>query len=460
MPRTVIAIIGAGSGCFSIGLVRDLCLTPGLAGSTVRFMDIDVPRLDAAHALAERYARELGADLRLEKTLDRGRALDGADFVIDTALTEPHAMLRAGWDIARRYGFRFGGSYHVMYDEAFWVNFHQLRFFESLTEDILRLCPDAWHLCVANPVVAGVTHLARKYPQAKLVGLCHGYAEIHAVAKQLGLPREGLSYEIPGVNHFVWLRRGSAGGRDLLARLDEWIADESERHWRENGPGGTLSRMRIELYRRHGVLAIGDTASWSGAAWPWWYHDDPATEAHLAADPAVGWNDYFAGVERNARRLQEIRSDPAVRVTDEFPPDRTDELMIPLVESIACDIPRTLTVNVLNKGFLVPGIPEDFEVEVPARVDGTGVRGLPTSGLPGSLLPHVLRDRVAPVEMELEAYRTGRRDLLAELVLMDRWAPGIAETERFVDEILAMPGHEDMAAHYRNGPRGGRGGSA
>jgi alpha-galactosidase len=449
MGNIRISLIGAGSGCFSIALIRDLCLTSNLHGSTVSFMDIDEARLNAAYSLCRRYADELGVDLRLEKTMDRIESLTGADFVIDTALTAPHERLREGWDIARRYGFQWGGSYHVMYDEAFWVNYHQLRFFESLTEDILRVCPQAWHLMVANPVVAGITHITRKYPRAKVVGLCHGYADIHGLVRTLGLDRDRLTYEIPGVNHFVWLKSGFSHGEDLRERLDRWIETESEAYWKEHGQVGTLSRKRVDLYRKHGVFAIGDTANWSGAAWPWWYHADRETEERYAVDPAIGWNDYFSGVERNARRLKEIEKDPSLRVTDEYPAVPTDELMIPLVESLACDIPRVLTVNLANRGFLVPGIPEDFEVEVPALVSGRGIQGIRTSGLPASMLPHVLRDRVAPVDMELVAFVEGRRDFLVELVLMDRWATGMRQVEGFVDEILALPYHGEMRGHYR-----------
>ena len=57
-----------------------------------------------------------------------------------------------------------------------------MRFFEAITEDILTYCPNAWHLMVANPVVAGTTLLQRKYPEAKMVGLCHGYAMAHKIA--------------------------------------------------------------------------------------------------------------------------------------------------------------------------------------------------------------------------------------------------------------------------------------
>ena len=82
---TQVTIIGAGSVVFSLGLVKDLCLTPGLQGSKVFFMDIDADRLETVYRLAIRYAEDLGADLQFEKSLDREAALAGADFVVNTA---------------------------------------------------------------------------------------------------------------------------------------------------------------------------------------------------------------------------------------------------------------------------------------------------------------------------------------------------------------------------------------
>jgi hypothetical protein len=51
-----ISVIGAGSGVFSLGLVKDLCLTDNLRDSVVSFMDVDPERLEIVHALAIRYA--------------------------------------------------------------------------------------------------------------------------------------------------------------------------------------------------------------------------------------------------------------------------------------------------------------------------------------------------------------------------------------------------------------------
>ena len=54
---TKIAIIGAGSAVFSLNLVRDLCLTTNLAGSSIHFMDIDEQRLTAVTELCSQIGR-------------------------------------------------------------------------------------------------------------------------------------------------------------------------------------------------------------------------------------------------------------------------------------------------------------------------------------------------------------------------------------------------------------------
>jgi len=451
MAQVRISLIGAGSGCFSLSLVQDLCSTPGLAGSTICFMDVDEERLDAVHELCGRMAQEKGAELVLEKTMDRRASLAEADFVINTALAAGHERLREGWRIARKHGFDFPGSYHVMYDEAFWINFYQLRLFEGIVEDMLEICPEAYHLMVANPVVAGVTHLARKYPQSRTIGLCHGYNGVYEVARILGLEREHITFEIPGVNHFVWLTEFRYKGKNAFPVLDRWIEAEAEDYWSENDGGysGPLNRKCVDLYRRHGALPIGDTAHWTGACWPWWYHGDEATaESWGENDPAVGWDWYFTLVRDSAERIEKVAGDPAVSVTEEFG-GQSHEPMIPLIEAIACDISTVHIVNVQNSGGFVPGIPTDFQVEIGALCSGRGVQGIQTNGLPRSILSHALRDRVAPVEMELDAYTRGCRESLVELVLMDRWATSRAQAEAFVGEILALPYHGEMREHYR-----------
>ena len=51
--------------------------------------------------------------------------------------------------------------------------------------------------------------------------------------------------------------------------------------------------------------------------------------------------------------------------------------------------------------------------------------------------------------MELEAYRTGSKALLEELVLMDKWSASMNQVSEFVNEILELPYHKEMKKHYK-----------
>lgn len=455
VAKAKISVIGAGSAAFSIGLVRDLCLTSNLEGSTVSFMDIDQERLDAVHSLCKRYADEMNIELTLEKTGNRRESLKDADFVVNTAMVVGHGGYRAGWAEGLKNGYRFGGSYHIMHDEGFWINYYQFRLFESIAEDILDLCPDAWYLKVANPVLAGTTWIGRKHPNLKFVGLCHGSRGVFGIASALGLDTSHMTYLTPGVNHFVWLTHWYYKGEDAYPILDNWIENEAVKFWETIRPSSGLGPKPVDLYKRFGVFPIGDTCTPGGGSWPWWYHTDDKTEKKWKEDPTASWR-----MERTApvatpplsKRIQqlfEVARDPTIKVTSIFPPQKSGESMISLIESIACDIPRVFQVNLLNTGDFVPGVPRDFEVEIPALVSRRGVEGIKTDGLPKPLIGYILRDRIAPVEIELEAYETRSKELMLQLIEMDPWTRSEEHAKRLYEDIASLPRFIEMRQHYK-----------
>lgn len=336
-----------------------------------------------------------------------------------------------------------------MHDEPFWSNFYQLQLFDSLLQDILAICPDAWYVQSANPVMGGITYLARKYPQAKIVGLCHGYAEIYDIARVLGLEdREQLTFEIPGVNHFVWLTRAYYKGEDVYPLLDKWIETASEQYWAKKTKG-SLRPKQVDLYRRFGVLPIGDTGSDGGGSWGWWYHTDEATQQRWQEDPEGWWREYFHATEQRVVEMKRIGEDTTTRVTEHYSREKSHESIIPLIESLACDVPRVLIVNVQNKGEYVPGIPHDFAVEVPALVSKRGIDAIQTHALPPGPLNYALRDCVAPWNLELAAYTTQSKQLLLELILMDHWTHSEKQAQGLLEEILNLPHHTALREYYR-----------
>ncbi len=443
-----ISIIGAGSGVFSLAMIKDICLTPGLSGSIITFMDIDEARLRSVYAMCSRYAQELNADLNLEWTTDRQVALQGSDFVINTAAAESHDHWREGWQIAMNHGYRFGGSFHIIHDEAFWINFYQLRLMDDILRDMQTVCPSAWYVGVANPVMAATTYFSRKYPQAKIVGLCHGYRGVYKIADLLGMSHDDITFEIPGVNHFVWLTHFRYRGKDAFPLLDHWIAEHAEDYWRDIPLSDKMGPKPIDLYRRFGVFPIGDTANPGGGAWGYWYHTDDEVQKRWQEDPVDWFDRYFQKASDTVDTIR-IASDPSSDLFSIVPPKPSGETIIPLIDSIVNDTPRVLIVNIQNTGSFVPGIPNDFAVEIPALVSARGIQGIQTNPLPKTLIAHAIHDRVTPVETELEAYDTGNYESLLQLILLDPWTTSESQARAMLDSILNLSYHTEMKDHYR-----------
>lgn len=444
-----ISIIGAGSGCFSLSLIKDICLSEHLKDSHICLMDIDRSKLDDAYTLCQRYADEVGTTLRLEKTESRAVALQDADFVVLTALAADNGRLIDGWNAAYRFGYRFGGSLHVMHDEAFWVNFYQLRLMEEIAKDILDQAPEAWLVLVANPVLAGVTLLQRTYPDLKLVGMCHGYNGVFKIAEQLGLEREQIGFEVSGVNHTIFLTDFTYRGTDAYPLIDQWIATEAAAFHADCRLSHQMGPKAVDLYRRLGRYPIGDTGNPGGGAWPHWYHDGVVSESKWREHPHSWFCDgHFVNSAGRVEQINTVVSDPNCRVLDVFPGERSREPMIPLIEGLAGAEDRTVVVNVQNAGGYVAGIPHDFEVEVPATVGRGKIAPHTPAALPSHVLRYIMRDRVLPVEAELDAYSSGDRRRLIDLILMDPWSRSVEQAEAFVDAIFALPYHEALRSHF------------
>jgi alpha-galactosidase len=444
-----IAILGAGSAVFSLSLIRDLCLTPSLSGSKVTLMDINFERLETVYTLCKRYAEEIGTQLEINSTGNRKEALKGADFVVNAALAAGHYRLRDGWEIGRQLGYRYGGSLHIMHDEAFWVNFYQYRLFESVIQDVLEICPEAWYLQIANPVLAGITLLAKKYPQAKIAGLCHGYGGIFHLARVLGLDPAKITYELPGVNHFIWLTKLFQDGEDAMPRLRRWAETEAPAFFKTCGMSSDLGPKAVDLYRRFGAFPIGDTCTVGGGSWGWWYHTDDATETRWQEAPAPWWDGYIQGGEKGVAEMRRIALDTSAPVTHAFPATKSGESVVGIIEAIACDQSRTFLVNIVRSGELVPGVPIDIAVEVPGLCSARGIQGIQTGPLPPLPLTYLLRDRYAPVQLELEAYEQASRRLLIELIMTDPWTRSVEQACALLDGILGLPYHEEMREYLR-----------
>ncbi len=451
-----ICIIGAGSAVFSLNLIKDICVNSQFDGSTVSLMDINSERLDSIYRLCTRYAKEMNLNIHILKTQDRREAMKGADFVLNVALDYGHERFKQGIEVAYKNGYRFGGSQHVLHDEAFFINFHQLRLMENILVDVLNICPNAYYIMVANPVQGGVTYLARKYKNAKIIGMCHGYTGVYRIIEAMGLDKSKLDFEIAGVNHFIWLTRFQYDGKNGYELLDKWLSEhnghlvEKEKELSKFGlAADEIGLKAIDLYNRYGLFPIGDTPSPGGGAWGWEYHTDEEIEDRYGSKPYHWYQSYFAGCNDTVAKIKKVSNDESLKVSEVFSDIPSEEPMIPLIEGLAFGTGNKVVVNILNSGGYMKGLPEDYEVEIASIVDKNGVHPICNNGLPKPIMAHLFRDRLAPVEMELAAFETHKKEYLVDLVMMDPWTRSRKQAEKLIEDIFNLPCNADMKEYYK-----------
>lgn len=440
-----IAVIGAGSATFSLGLVKDLCLTENLKGSLVSFMDIKQDRLDNITALAERYSKELGADLRFEKTTDRRVALEGADYIVNTADVKGHYHQIRAREVAAKHGY--------YYSAGLLGSFYNFELMLSVCRDIEAVCPDAWLIQSGNPVFDGTTLMTRE-TKVKVIGLCHGHYGYLNVCQVLGIDPATVEWEAPGVNHCIWLTKFLTNGEDAYPILDRWIAEHGPNYWETHVPTRThdiqMSRGSIMQYQMYGLMPIGDTPRQAA----WWTNTDIETKLRWFGQPwggpdtELGRPVHVKGLEEKLAQIDATLKDSSAKVADVFGTTRTREQQVPIIDALANGVGGMFQVNVPNAGGVVEGIDEDVAVEVRAWIDRTGVHPLRMTPLPKKVLLEAVLPKVMHMERGLEAYKSGDKTMLLYNILENHQTHRYDQAVAVMEDLLAMPGHEELAAHF------------
>jgi len=447
MSRAVrISVIGAGSAQFSLGLVKDLCLTESLAGSHVCFMDISQERLEMIRNLAVRYRGELGANISFESTSDRRAALQDADFIINTAYVKGHRYARAVRELTAKHGYYYGG-----------VNlgdFYQLKLMLDVARDMEEICPDAWLIQSGNPVFDGCTLMARE-TGIKVCGLCHGHYGCYEIARMIGIEHpERMAWQAPGLNHNIWLTHFIYDGEDAYPLIDQWIEARAEEYWRTHVATHThdvqMSRGAVHQYRMYGLFPVGDTVRRGG----WWYHTDLETKKRWFGEPWGGPDTelarpiYVENLEKRIAEMTRLANDPKASLVEVLGKSKTREHQVAIIDGLANDHEGQFQVNVPNRGALA-GVPDDVVVEVPAVVNKKGIQTIHVGGLP----PKIMVEQILPdwldMERSLLAFKTGDRSMLLWNALESHQTRSYDQGMAALEDLLAMDDNREMADHFK-----------
>ena len=445
-----IAVIGAGSAEFSAGIVRDLCVCEGLAGSHVILMDIDEKRLEMINNLAEKIVRELQASITFSQTTDRKEALRNADFVINTVQIkagelEGHEWVELQRTIAENHGYYRGAKLHYI---------SQTHFMLELAQDIKEICPKAWLIQSGNPVFEGCT-LMHRVTGINVIGLCHGHYGYREIAEIIGLDPEEVTAQSIGFNHWIWMTDFRYKGKDAYPLLDKWIEEKAEAYWADKTNERTysdiqLSRAAVDQYKLFGLMPIGDAPRQVG----WWYHTDLETKQKWYGktggfDSEIGWQQYLDELTINLEKIETAAYDTNIRATDIFTPEQGDEQIVPIINAMTNDIPGIFQVNIPNKGHLIEGFPEDLVVEVEALVNGSGIHGIKMPALPVTVFAGAMIPRWREAEQVVGCMQYQSYNLLLQFIMNDPRTNSKEQAEAMLAEWLSSPYNTRLSDYFK-----------
>ena len=207
MKNVKLVVIGAGSS-YTPELIEGVIKNHHqLPVSHIAFVDVEMgkKKMDIIFQLTKRMLEKAGLAIEVSQTLNRGNALQDADFVV--------TQLRVGGIDARIIDEKLPKSYGFIGQETNGAGgmFKALRTIPVIIEianEMKEICPEAWLINFTNPA-SMVTEAVLKYSNnSRVIGLCNGPINMtHQVAGLLNARVEDLYVEFKGSNHMNFITK-------------------------------------------------------------------------------------------------------------------------------------------------------------------------------------------------------------------------------------------------------------
>ena len=437
---TKITFIGAGSTVFAKNLLGDILSFPELADSTISLMDIDPVRLQTSEIVAHKVAEFFEVKPKIETTLDRRQALDGADYAISMFQVggyKPSTVV--DFEIPKKYGLRqtiadtlgIGGIMRGL---------RTIPVFLEICKDMEELCPDAMFLQYVNPMAMN-TWAINRASKIKTVGLCHsvqGTAE--GLAEDIGVPYDEINYICAGINHMAFYLRFERDGEDLYPKLRRVAEAKSYgRRYRD-----LADHVRYEVLRRTGYFVTELSEHFSEYV-PWFIKRD---RSDLIEQYEIPLDEYITRCELQIAAWESAKAALESGELDEVRHERSHEYGSLIIHSMETGMPRVVYGNVANQG-LIDNLPQGCCVEVPCLVDKNGLQPTKIGMMPPQLAA-LQQTNINVQSLVVEAALTGKREHIYHAAMLDPHTAAELSLEQIwslVDDLIEA--HGDMMPNYQ-----------
>jgi len=426
-----VAIIGAGSICFTRSVVTDMILTPELEGLTVSLMDIDEERLVFIGKLCKKMVEAGKVNFVIETTLDRREAVAGADVVVTTIQVGTLDAYKLDLDIPMKYGVDQnigdtlgpGGVFRTL---------RTLPVFMDLCRDMEELCPNAWLVNFVNPA-AMISWGVLIGSKVKCVGLCHSVQGLPYDMKRYFGPDyvpEKLKYTCAGINHMAWALELNYDGEDYYPKLFEAIKDPAV---------FDCNPAKFEVMKYFGYYVT--ESSYHYSEYLPYFRKDPAWVKKIRGSNTWPHMKIYDGdcFKFVSARQDDFYENLQMQIDGTAPIElkKGMEYLPGIMKALKTGIPYKIHGNVLNKG-LITNLPYDCVVEVPCMVDENGVHACYVGELPQQLAA-LNRSNISVQELAVKAALTGDKKMAAQAVMLDPLTAAVLTLEKIqamVDEMF------------------------
>ncbi len=418
-----IAVIGGGS-TYTPELVNGfLARTATLPVSELWLMDIDPQRLSIVGGFAQRMVQVRGAPFKVVLTGNQRDALRDASYVI--------TQLRVG-QMPARVGDEYLGLRHGLIGQETTGVGGMAKALRTIPV-ILKIAADLREVGAPGALLANftnpaglVTQALQKYaPDVPSVGVCNvaittkmGILERLEGLKGSGITPERTELKTLGLNHLSWHRGFSVDGEDVWPQVIE----------------ASLAELRTDPEPEWNIRTIEVLGMLPNYYLQYFYHTARKLDEQKNWPPSRG--EEVIEIEKG---LLQQYADPQLTAP---PPDLMKRggayystVATQLLNAHYNDLGETHVVNTAHAGA-VPGWPADWVLEMPCKVDRSGIHPLPAEPLPTAcfgLLAQVKSYELLTVEAAVH----GDRDAAFQALLAHPLGPDANCIQTVLDDMLA-----------------------
>ena len=415
-----VSVIGGGS-TYTPELVNGFLARSGTFPlKELWLMDIDAHRLEIVGGFAQRMAEAKGAPFAVHLTTDQREAIAGASYII--------TQLRVGQMEARRADEDLGRRHNLIGQETTGIGgmakaLRTIPVILKIAADMRQLAPEALLVNFTNPAGLVTEAVTRYAPHVPAVGLCNWpiTTKMHLLADLpgpwQGSPPERAELQTLGLNHLSWHRGLVVDGEDMGSQVIE----------------SYIAQLRADPKPEWDVRTVEVLGMVPNSYLQYYYYTKRKLAAQQKWPPSRA--EEVMAVEKDLLRQY---ADPNLI---EPPPDLIKRggayystVAAQLLNAHYNDLGETHIVNIRHAGA-VSGWPHEWVLEMPCRVDHSGIHPLPAEPLP--LVCFGLLAQVKSYEiLTVEAAVYGERVAAHQALLAHPLGPQADQVQAVLDDLL------------------------